>query len=364
MPLYDIPVALASMRAKIYLTRSDIVDELCSFECLDEASIDAARNAIDRVYSAIADIASRVKEALKRRRTGEAFLRSIDIDEDLAMVIEDLKKLELPRTGCKVYATLGCYISEKTINALSEAKHRNITTPAILVALDRIEDVASTVENFMGVPIDDYRRYRLKLTILRSVLTHEVTHSFIDAGGGPPQVDRSTRIVIEESLATYYQLMLLDKLSIKYPVELEEAFRFAIIYKELPPEYRASLVWRCLDGYKVDEVLELWSRTYVAREWECIEEKLYGIVDCVLKSFEAPNTLRKLKGELRELGMLLDYHYCYYLYEPLQCFIVVLRRLKSSLPRSYVNTLEKLFEESIGWKILALTLLSYTPTKK
>ena len=198
-----------------------------------------------------------------------------DINKLLNGIEEVISRYE--PTICKGIETLGCYIS-KTPNDIPGYEDLGGNS-LIVINVDRISDVIDDILNSIG----DLRRYysskELKENLLKSVIAHEVTHSFTDtAHDNTPKrrlSKRKTKFyhkVIEESLATYYEIVNYLR-SGESPIQ---KYIMDKLLQESSIEYRAGLVWyslypRYFRRSDIDYIISLWSGLHTSTSGIYIE---------------------------------------------------------------------------------------------
>lgn len=251
-------IAYASLRCPILLATDSLANRLCvQRDCYPAEVGDAIRRFITSYIDKLKGVSM---ESVNK------FLNSIE---------EIISRYE--PTICEGIETLGCYIS-KAPNDIPGYEDLG-GNPLIVINVDRISDVIDDILNSIG----DLRRYysskELKENLLKSVIAHEVTHSFTDtAHDNTPkrrlskQKNKFYYKVIEESLATYYEIM--NYLRIREgPIQ---RYIMDKLLQESSIEYRAGLVWYLLYSEyfrrsDIDYIISLWSGLHTSTSGIYIE---------------------------------------------------------------------------------------------
>ena len=239
-------IAYASLRCPILLATNSLASKLCvQKDCYPVEVGDAIRQFITGYIDKLKGIAMG------------------DINKLLNGIEEIISRYE--PTVCRGIETLGCYMSKapNDIPGYEDLGGNSL----IVINVDRISDVIDDILNSIG----DLRRYysskELKENLLRSVIAHEVTHSFTDTAHDDTPKRRLSKQknkfyykVIEESLATYYEIMNYLRIR-ERPIQ-----RYVMdkLLQESSIEYRAGLVWYLLYSEyfrrsDIDYIVSLWS---------------------------------------------------------------------------------------------------------
>ena len=191
-------ISKANLRAPIYLTTGDIVDQKCPprIKCYDPNVAKKAKEVLEHIdeifYGKI--------DKIRRIRTKEDIR---EIAEEISREIRrELDEFRPKPTKCRIIPSLACYVSNP---------------PRIYVAIDRLEDLANQIEQEVQNAVQIYgshaytwnwwKKDRLREQLLKWTIVHEITHSFIDTGSNQSPakvVDDFTKEMIEESLAIFF----------------------------------------------------------------------------------------------------------------------------------------------------------------
>ncbi len=234
-------VAHAAFRCPVLLAPDDLASDLCrQVRCYPPGLADAVREAVMGWWGRgeeVGDLVRRIDEVVRRFETVE----------------------------CVGVEALGCYLS----SAPPDIPGCGDLTgwPVIVVNVDKVSRVVD--ESLGDVGVRAARPSEVRKRLLRSVIAHEVTHSYADMAS-PESPKRGlnrlwTRFyhdVIEESLATHYQL--LEALSTRGSTPTRTLTHYVThkLLQESTIEYRAGLVWYLRRGEHLtptpDEVLNAW----------------------------------------------------------------------------------------------------------
>ncbi|MEB3757086.1 MAG: hypothetical protein GSR79_09570 [Desulfurococcales archaeon] len=250
LPDYE-PIGIASRRAWIVLAGDEIAQTLCppKKECISPEYSHWASRILRYVLRKFMIEGGRYRSP-PSKEDAEDFMRGL---------IKDLSKevSEPPLTDCGIIKSLGCFIPAASSIRNEGVGLKDVRGPLIVINTDLFEEVS-------------YVRYVLRernlfkeciRDFLASVIAHEVVHAFTDlAGVGSPRnafMKASNKMffkIIEESLATYYQLCLLKR--------MENRFFMSHLVNRMPLEYRAGVVWRLWSSViddPVGKVLLAWA---------------------------------------------------------------------------------------------------------
>ena len=244
------PISLASLRSWVVLAPSDLAQILCPprKECYPIEASEAARRAL-------ASVLERINEA---RRLSEVKEVIKGLDRFIDNYVKDVDTIE-----CVDTFNLGCYIPAHQRNPDREPTElRALNGPLVVVNVEGIDINVAEVVTRLGVSDSEYATKYLSRSLFESVLKHEVFHAFTDLSNdlSPRKTlekHSSSRFyyrIIEESLATYYELWSLDH-------DIHTRYLKIKLLSKSPLEYRAGILWMHRPRNTVDSILKAWIGT-------------------------------------------------------------------------------------------------------
>ena len=349
------PMNLASLRSWILLADSDVARKLCpqEYECIPPEICEKASSILDYIFSELYDAYRQIEGT-----------SSSKVDDLIRRLIEgvDEKVRGFGATECVGIECLGCFLPYVLPNVKEEVGClRNISGPIIVVNVDLVEEVVNEVVNNLKLANDPHVFNDLSRSLLASVITHEVTHAFTDlsTAQAPKCVFRNMPVkfyyrMIEESIATYYQVKKLGKSILR---NIYVTYLIAKLLTESTLEYRAGIVWELTsDADHVSEVLKAWTGLTAPARNVITFNHLMSIIEAIL-------------GPPALLIRRMHYHtFSHYIFREIvwhfenilrktlhkSCIAVgsLLKALTTAAPYNVVSLL---------WRLLALNLAALTP---
>jgi len=131
----------------------------------------------------------------------------------------------------------------------------------IAVNVERVEELGNEIQNTFKKVSDKYREKTLLFELTRSVIIHEILHSYTDLAlsNSPRKILKRSNIpqfyfrVIEEALASYYGLSVLNH-------NLLGRYSLIRILNDSPLEYRSSITFLTLNSRLAELTLKAWQR--------------------------------------------------------------------------------------------------------
>lgn len=250
LPTRGIP-SIASFRSWIALVDDSAISTMCTPR--PRCYGDDVREVADKV---LREVFHRLSSSHEYRNRYRKYLDEVD-----KIIEEGLKKIR--PVVCTELKNLGCFIpASKRANQREPDDLMQYPGPLILVNMEGIERIRSTILEKYGEVLSDWDKNAAGRYILGAVIMHEVTHSYTDlAHEGSPakKLQRHTQHlyyeVIEESLATYYELgELLDYNGILGQIIAVE------LLSGIPIEYRAGhTLYTLLRKEQVRAIIEKWT---------------------------------------------------------------------------------------------------------
>ena len=129
----------------------------------------------------------------------------------------------------------------------------------IAVNVERVEELGNEIQNTFKKVSDKYREKTLLFELTRSVIIHEILHSYTDLAlsNSPRKILKRSNIpqfyfrVIEEALASYYGLSVLNH-------NLLGRYSLIRILNDSPLEYRSSITFLTLNSRLAELTLKAW----------------------------------------------------------------------------------------------------------
>jgi len=354
------PLSIVVARQPIILGGRRLVDEYCSsMQCIAIESADALKRALDKIVNAINNVLREIgREAMESGRIPSTASSRVEDAIRGAISAADRDLARASRVVCRDIAALGCYIPSHPVRIYGET----FGPPAIVIDVESIEEMVLGVAR--ELELDKYDRESLLRDFLTSIVVHELTHSFTDMSPSHAPAKRFRKVcgdlyhrIIEEGLATYYQLK-------QFLESYDRASRVLLTARLLNGqslEYRAGLaMFKRMELEHVRNVFALWTRIFAS---EAVQGLYLGplMTATIMGGAVSPYDLLRL---LHSLCDWLRFYELHRHYGPvMRQLAALLERLACTLWLTLEGVDPGLLEEAL-WRILALSLASAAPSAR